>query len=455
MATVLQSLEEATTFVNKYKNTFKAQSVRSQMNTTDAEHTVKLQLKSFQKEYDAIQKGNKRIEKTTDVRVKEEYIRRQECDYRVLARKIHSWFEHYKKDVVHAIDIVINKHMLNRSKRPFRCRPPVCDAHSRYYFGRTVCKGKTLAIRANYEGAFLIQGWLFYDPNTGADIELFNHFLPYTEDNVAKFMTDMVLFDDEATRTTNAPEQEHETTANTYQHNVMPTTLVVYEPPNDEPEEELSEEANYKRCQEVEQPAETAVQTDCEVQEGDIDDDDDEDDEDDDDEDDEDEDEDDDDEDDDDDDDNEDEDDDDDDEDDDDDDEDDEDNKPDKNVTKDAPPPTRHLTFEQQQGIYVHTEGLKEHLTKQFTYASLDVHALIRTRYSRRTRLYALKESAYKKLVLGAMSVEPSPKEQCDTLRRMLLGLWKTKAFICSPDALAKMEACVSEEYVHVLDGVL
>lgn len=469
MADVKRSLNEATSFVKKYKNTFKSQNVRSHMNTTDAEHTVKLQLKRFQKEYDTIKKGNKRIEKTTDARVKGEYIRRQECDYRVLARKIQSWFEHYKKDVIYAIDIVINTHMLNRDKRPFRCRPPVCDSFSRYYFGRTVCEGKMLAIRANYEGSFLIQGWLFYHPDTGADVELFKDFLPYTEDNVATFMTDIVLFDHEASRTpdTLQPASTETTTETTYENNVMPTTLVVYEPSKDELKEELSEEAEFPLYQEEEQTNEPSLQPDDTMDkhglvedEDDENDDDDDDDESDDDEDDDEDDESDDESEDDDDDDESDDDDDDesddnDDESEDDDDEDDDVAKPAEKVANPTWPDTRHLTFEQKHGFYVHTKGLEEYLAKHFTHASLNVHTLIKSRYSRRTRLYALKEPAYKKLVIGTLPAEPSPKDQCDLLRKILLGLWKTKAFIRTPDEMAKMKASSCGEYVHVLDGVL
>jgi len=371
MIEIVNSLEKATLFVKQHQNTFRASSVRSQMDTTDARHNVKQQLKHFHKEYKIIQENRKRIERATSLAMQEDYTQRHECACRVLLRKIQSWFEHYKKDVMRAMDIVINNHMLNRSQRPFRCRPPVCDHNDRYYFGRTVDEGSVLAVRANYEGQFLIQGWLKYDTYNGAHVELFPEFLPYNEDSVAQFMTSLVVMDDDTP-----------TDSNTYQNNMMSTALVIYDPSNNhsDSDDDVSEETEHH----IQVHAHTAP------------------------------------------------------------------------PPAPSPPPTPNQpTVTENLGFYVHATALRQHLDTHFTHASINIHTLIKTRYSRRHRLYALKESAYKRVVEGACPSHPPTKAQCDELRKLLLGLWRQKAFICSPDAFVRMDSCEREKFVHVVDGVL
>lgn len=345
------------------------------MDTTDAQHNVKQQLKQFHKEYKNLQENGKRIENATSLAMQEDYIHRQECACRVLLRKIQSWFEHYKKDVMCAIDIVINAHMLNRSRRPFRCRPPVCDHDDRYYFGRTVEEGRVLAVRANYEGQFLIQGWLTYDTYNGAHVELFSSFLPYNEDNVAQFVTSLVMVNEEVVPTTDS---------NTYDNHMMSTALVVYEVSTNRSDSDSDDEVSEETQHHI------AVQA-----------------------------------------------------------------KPQPPPTLPPPQTPNAPTVKENVGFYVHATALQQHLATHFTHAIINVNTLIKKRYSRRHRLYALKESAYKRVVEGDCPIEPPVKAQCDELRKLLLGLWRRKAFICLPSAFVQLDSCARKEYVHVVDGML
>lgn len=374
MIEITNSLEKVGLFVKQYQNTFRSPGVRSQMDTTDAQHNVKQQLKIFQKEYKTIQENSKRIDRATSLAMQEDYAHRHECACRVLLRKIQSWFAHYKNDVMCAMDIVINNHMLKRSQRPFRCRPPVRDHNDRYYFGRTVDHNSVLAVRANYEGQFLIQGWLKYDTHKGAHVELFQEFVPYIEDNVAQFTSSLVVLD------------ETPTNSSTYHNNLISTALVICETPSDgsdsEDEEEVSEEMEHH----IQVHAHTHTAEPPPL----------------------------------------------------------------------VPPPTSNQpTVNELLGFYVHAAALKQHLATHFTHATINIDTLIKKRYSRRHRLYALKEAAYKRVVEGNCPIHPPLKDQCDELRKLLLGLWKQKAFICSPHAFLRIDSCERNNYVHVTDGVL
>jgi len=443
MTEALRAIETAKDYVKKHKGTFTLASVRAKMNLTDAQHNTNQQLKTFEKEYRTIQKTAKRIEKATDAKIKQEYIFRQERAHELLTADVRRWFHHYQQDVIHAVDILINQNMLNRRNRPHRCKPPVCDDRNRYYFGRTVCQGKTLAIRADCEGKLLIQGWLHYDSDTGADVELFTNPMEYTESNVVKFVTDIVILDESPEVLSPAQTEQPKTVTDTLPS--LPLKQVVCDEPlaKYNADEDVSEETEYKTLQKHQASNNTPQQddndtnnTDAEAESnssgsdsdssdssgsdsdssGS--------------------------------------------------DSDSSDSESDDElpiatqIAKSAksakptkpilPPPVTN-----NPGCYVHHKGLQEYLSKHFDYASLNVHQLIMSRYSRRQRLYGLKESTYKKLLTTDASTDVSLKTQSDELRLMLLTLWKRKQFVCHPDVFATVAESRQCEYTYVVDGVL
>lgn len=394
------------------------------METTDVNATVNLQLKTFQVEYQTIQKKTKRIEKQTNPTIKKDYIYRQNRDYTILLRKIQHWLSHYKNDVVNAIDIVINNHMLNQRPRPFRCKPPVCDHHNRYYFGRTVGHRKTLAIRSNLEGAFLIQGWLQYDAYSGASIEQFESFVAYTENNVASFITDISVADEVETPHDNFVMNDASETevAETYKNQIISSALVTYSDntttddnfnkcDTDDETDNMSEEMEYRLVvynqkekadddddEKICDPYtddDTSVETmknSCGCVATD-------------------------------------------------------------NATADEA--TIHKSsYIEQQGLYIHHVGLKQHLEEHFPHATIDVSKLIQSKFNRRARLYTLKEGVYKKLTTTPIPDDVTMlKVQCDMLRKMLLKLWKDRQFVCTPSEYLSHPLSVQNKYQHVVDG--
>lgn len=425
-------LKEAKSCAKKCSKFFRNRAIGSQMETTDINATTTLQLKTFQMEYQAIQKKTQRIKKQRNLTIKQDYIYRQNRDYTILHNKIQHWLNHHKSDVVNAIDIVINNYMLNHRPRPFRCKPPVCDQHNRYYFGRTVGHQKTLAIRSNLDGTFLIQGWLKYDPYSGASIEQFDSFVAYTENNVASFITDITVNDKG-----NLLQEPFATTADetnakdTYSNQIMSTALIPYNANAtiiDETEaDEISEEQEYKMVlfqqkeydasyDDDEEEAETQTQTNEKDTDNEID-------------------------------------------------------KFHSNSTammcgddvsisegtlqkKTFPPTIRELSYIEQQGLYIHHAGLKQHLEECFPHATIDVSKLIQSKFNRRKRLYTLKENTYKKLTTITTTDDAATlKVHSDTLRKLLLKLWKDKLYVCTPNEYASLSLNVQKEYEHVLDG--
>jgi hypothetical protein len=410
------AIETAKNYVKKHnKTTFRLTNVRENMNLTDAIDNATRQLKTFEKEYREIQKTSTRIDKATDDKIKQVYIFRQERAYELLTTKVRSWFCNYQKDVIHAVDIIINNNMCNRSQRPYQCKPPVYDDHNRYYFGRTVCQGKTLAIRADCDGKFFIHGWLHYDSNTGANVELFDVPIEYIESNVVKFMTDIIIIDDSTEVITATNTEYHSNTKNTD----------ILHPAKCNVNEDTREKTEYKTMQKQPNDGETnntdsgsssdsdsssdssssSSSSDSSSSDSDSDD-----------------------------------------------------ELPNTTlITKSvkSTAPIRLQPVSNIPGIYVYHTGLCDYLSKNFGHASLNVHALIMSRYSRRQRIYGLKESAYKKLLTTDASTSVPLKTQTDELRFLLLALWKQKQFICHPDVFATVAESRQSEYTYVADGLL
>ena len=466
---VASLLNEATSYVKQYSKWFRNNEIGTRMDTVDMNANVALQLKTFQNAYKNIDKKHtKRIEKQTNPTIKADYIYRQKRDYTILQNKIQNWLKHYKNDVVSAIDIFINSRMLDRNNRPFRCKPPVCDYHNRYYFGRTVGFQKTLAIRSNCDGNFQIHGWLHYDSCSGATIEQFDTFIEYTETNVASFITELTIANDAPTASTRQPlsknVDEKETrlsdkteSEETYQNEMISTAIVVYTDTDSATtdnclaEEEISEEMKYQivlyeqknkhdndddddddddyvdddyvddemnedemnepKINEKDMNSATVVDT-IDTIASDID----------------------------------------------------EDatskktaNTTTKNTTKNTTsfPPlslTPSNTHDTQQGVYIDSLGLQNYLEEHFEHASLDIATLITSKYNRRTRLYTLKEKAYKKLATTPVD-ETALKTHSDKLRKLLLNLWKNKQFVYTSEEYVSKDTDEQRMFTFVNDG--
>ena len=433
-------LDDIEKYMLQHKKVFRSAHVCADIQTSDICARAKNKVKEFRKEYNDLKKEAKRID-TEDIEdIRQQYIMRYERRKQILSSRITQWMNNHERDVNDVYDIIINTNMLNKKRRPPKVCAPVYDSYERLYFGRKLANGHRIAVRENIEGYAMIHGWLYYSPDAGADIECFNEPLDYTEEIVESLNSEspsieivdnpgsspIFSFEGKAKVSSFEEAMDVLSTMNdkdnpSFKHT---SALVVRKTRNNMPissffstpqKEETSNTNSMVMYNSAKISDVLCVVDDTEHEEH---------------------------------------------------------VHPSNHPTFDdadtendplqQSKDTYHNTLEsasmpltdvQKKGLYLHREHF--HKDVQSSFPEIDVSTLIaRKYYSRRKRLYGLKQAQYK-LVCSSPPDEVDIKKKSDALRSFLLDMWKSKKHILGPEEFGMRSCSERTHYVHVSDGIL